>query len=316
VSITKKIDAITLIPEDYLKTILSAPKSVKIELSPRCNYRCGFCALVTRDKQPTHDMDFSLFKRITQQMVDAGVEEIGLFYLGESFMNVPLLVSAIRWCKHIGIKYVFLTTNGSLAGPDNVKKVMEVGLDSLKFSITTPDPKMFEEIIGVKSKLFYKALDNIREAVYVRNSNHFGCSVYASSIEYDKNHRGKMTDVLKQYVYPYVDDHYWLPLYSMGSFATAREEELGYRPTAGNMGRIGNLREPLPCWSVFTEGHVRADGGLTACCFDADGTWDMANLNEVRFMQGWNSKLFRDLREIHLEKDVSGSICEDCIAYR
>ena len=49
-------------------------------------------------------------------------------------------------------------------------------------------------------------------------------------------------------VRPYVDQHYWLPLYSMGAFATLRERELGYRPTAGNQGRLEALREPLPCW--------------------------------------------------------------------
>lgn len=79
-----------------------------------------------------------------------------------------------------------------------------------------------------------------------------------------------MEQRLSQDVIPYVDQHYWLPLYSMGAFATDREEELGYRPTAGNQGRIGALREPLPCWSAFTEGHVTAEGKLSACCFDAN----------------------------------------------
>jgi hypothetical protein len=37
-------------------------------------------------------MDLSLFKRITKEMRDAGVEEIGVFYLGESFMAPNLLV--------------------------------------------------------------------------------------------------------------------------------------------------------------------------------------------------------------------------------
>ena len=41
-SITDRIDSITQIPPRYLKAELPAPKSVKIEISPRCNYRCGF----------------------------------------------------------------------------------------------------------------------------------------------------------------------------------------------------------------------------------------------------------------------------------
>lgn len=47
-SITQRIDAITLVKQDRFKEVLPAPKSVKIELTGRCNYRCGFCALRTR----------------------------------------------------------------------------------------------------------------------------------------------------------------------------------------------------------------------------------------------------------------------------
>jgi radical SAM protein with 4Fe4S-binding SPASM domain len=113
-----------------------------------------------------------------------------------------------------------------------------------------------------------------------------------------------------------VDQHYWLPLYSMGAFATQREEQLGYRPTAGNQGRIGALREPLPCWSAFTEGHVTAEGKLSACCFDATANWTMGDLNQQSFMEAWNSEPFVKLRAAHLKKDVTGTVCEKCVAYQ
>ena len=40
--ITDRIDNITRIPGAHLKAAPPAPRSVKIEISPRCNYRCGF----------------------------------------------------------------------------------------------------------------------------------------------------------------------------------------------------------------------------------------------------------------------------------
>ncbi|MDH4059866.1 MAG: SPASM domain-containing protein, partial [Aquincola sp.] len=128
--------------------------------------------------------------------------------------------------------------------------------------------------------------------------------------------QAKMEALLDARVRPYVDQHYWLPLYSMGAFATTREEELGYRPTAGNQGRIGALREPLPCWSAFTEGHVTAEGKLSACCFDATANWTMGDLTQLPFMQAWNSLAFTRLRDAHLRKDVRGTVCEACVAYQ
>lgn len=312
--ITSRIDAITEIGPQMRASFLPAPKSVKIELTGRCNYRCGFCALRMRDKQPRGDMDFGMFKRITQEMRDAGVEEIGCFFLGESMMAPDLLVDAVEWCKDIGFPYVFLTTNGSLATPEKVERLMRAGLDSLKFSVNNYNERQFKEIVQVKPGLFYDALKNIKGAWFVRESGGFKTKLYASSIRYDGEQQDAMEDLLVDVV-PYVDEHYWLPLYSMGSFATQREEELGYRPIAGNQGRLGNLREPLPCWSAFTEGHVRSDGGLSACCFDASGKWLMGDLTEESFMEAWNSSKFQELRRAHLKKDVKGTICEDCVAY-
>jgi len=310
--ITDRIDSITKV-EDF-RSILPAPKSVKIELTNKCNYRCGFCALRTRDKQLNTDMDINLYKRIVMEMADAGVQEIGVFYLGESFMSPDILVEAIRFTKQVAkIPYVFLTSNASIAFPDMVLKCMEAGLDSLKWSINASDDAQFKEVMGVKPKLYGNAFANMKAAFEIRGNHK--CGLYASSIKYDGEQQGKMEALLDEKVRPYIDEHYWLPLYSMGSVATQREAELGYRPTAGNQGRLGQLRPPLPCWSAFTEGHVRADGGLSLCCFDADGRFVVGDLKKESFMDAWNSEKFQEVRRAHLKKDLTGTVCEKCVAY-
>jgi MoaA/NifB/PqqE/SkfB family radical SAM enzyme len=316
-TITDRIDDTTCISPKYLKEAPPAPRSVKIEISPRCNYRCGFCALRTREVQPKWDMDFGLFKRITREMSDAGVEEIGVFYLGESFMNPRLLVDCIAWLKRdIGMPYVFLTSNASMSFPEAVEECMKAGLDSLKWSVNAADEAQFEKIMGVAPKLYRRALENIEAAWKLRQRGGYQTGLFASSIRYDGEQQQKMERLLTERVLPYVDQHYWLPLYSMGAFATEREEQLGYRPTAGNQGRVGALREPLPCWSAFTEGHVTAEGRLSACCFDATANWTMGDLNRQSFMEAWNSAPFVKLRAAHLKKDVSGTVCEQCVAYQ
>lgn len=315
-TITDRIDSVTKIPAKYMHAKVPAPKSVKIEISPRCNYRCGFCGLRTREVQPKWDMDFNFFKRVTKEMRDAGVEEIGVFYLGESFMNPRLLVDCIAYLKkELGMPYVFLTSNASMAFPEAVDECMKAGLDSLKWSINAADEDQFEKIMGVAGKLFHTALDNVKSASELRREKGHKTGLYASSIKYDGEQQVKMDALLAERVRPYVDQHYWLPLYSMGAFAAQREAELGYRPTAGNQGRIGALREPLPCWSAFTEGHVTAEGNLSACCFDATANWTMGDLNKLSFMDAWNSDEFVKLRAAHLRKDVTGTVCENCLAY-
>lgn len=310
--ITDRIDSITNIPAEYMASFLPAPRSVKIELTSQCNYRCGFCAHHLRMKE-RGEMDWDFYCSTVMKMREAGVEELGLFYIGESFM-VDWLPNAIAYAKSVGFPYVFLTTNGSLATPEKVMACMEAGLDSLKFSMNNADEEQFEKVAAVKSKLWTASIKNIKAAKRGRDEGGYKCGLYASSIRYDGEQQEKMTTLVDE-IKPYVDEHYWLPLYSMGSLSAEREAELGYKPTAGNQGRLGALRDPLPCWSAFTEGHITHDGKLSACCFDAADKWTMADLTKVSFMDGWNSPEFQALRAAHLKKDVTGTICEQCVAY-
>jgi radical SAM protein with 4Fe4S-binding SPASM domain len=315
-TITTRIDAIARIPVHMRAEVLSAPRSVKIELTGRCNYRCSFCALAMRDEQPKKDIDWNLFCRITREMREAGVEEIGVFFIGESFINPDLLVNAIEHLKRkVGMPYVFLTSNASLAHPAIVERCMEAGLDSLKWSVNATE-EQYRSVLNVSEKLSEKVKRNIKEAWRIKWEGDYKTRLYASSIRYDGEQHERMEAMLKEHVLPYVDEHYWLPLYSMGSLTTSESGKRGFVPIAGNRGRYDNPVDPLPCWSVFTEGHVMSDGRLSACCFDATGEWVVGDLNKQGFMEAWNSTAFQELRRAHLKKDVAGTKCENCIAVK
>ena len=49
---------------------------------------------------------------------------------------------------------------------------------------------------------------------------------------------------------------------------------------------------------------------------DATANWTMGDLNRQSFMDAWNSAPFVKLREAHLRKDVTGTVCERCVAYQ
>lgn len=312
-TITERIDAITHIEPRRAAPVAPIPKSVKIELTGRCNFACAFCAreMLLRDQK---DMDQALFKRLALEMRQAGVEELGLFYLGESFM-VPWLPEAIAYAKEIcGYPYVFLTTNGSLATRDRVQACLQAGLNSLKFSYNFADAAQFSDVAGVKPRYFEMIKANIRAAREVRDAGGYDCGLYASYIEYDGEQGERMRAALSE-IEPYVDEIYALPLYSQADLLSGEQEERGWSAVAGNRGRAAALRDPLPCWAVFTEGHITWDGKLSACCFDHDGRFHMGDLTTQRFAEAWNSELYQNLRAAHLRRDVRGTVCEGCAAY-
>lgn len=308
-SITQRIDAVTKIGPKYLGTILPAPRSVKWELNTACNYSCSFCVRNIR-KNENKAVDRAFYSRVVRELKGAGVEELGLFYINEPF-SVKWLPEAIAEAKAVGFEYIFLTTNGSIANPDIVERCMAAGLDSLKFSINFYDDAQFKEVAQVKPKLYATAIANLKKAREIRALGQYKTKIYASSIAFDGDQGEKMRAIVDD-IKPHVDEFYWLPLYGMGGAA----KEAGWKPQPGNPGRLAAMRDPLPCWSVFTEGHITADGKLSACCFGhgVDDDMVMGDLNTQSFMEAWNSRSYQDLRRAHLAKDVTGTPCETCAA--
>lgn len=310
-SITKRVDAITKITDEYKQVAPPCPRAVKIELTARCDFKCWFCATGQKLRE-AHDMDFDLYANLLDDLKQAGVEEIGLFYLGESFLY-KRLPEAVKLAKDKGFPYVFLTTNGRLATPERVHACMEAGLDSLKFSFNFANPTQFKDMTQVNA--FDKVVENIRSArivrdeVYARTGHR--CGLYASSILYDGEQRDRMQEAINL-IAEAVDEHYFLPLYSQAGLTGGKR---GTKPLAGNPGRVGALRDPVPCWSLFTEARITFDGHLSACCFDHDGRFRMGDLKEVSFMDAWQSSNFQTLRQAHLNEDVTGTACEKCAAY-
>lgn len=311
-SITERIDNITDIRGDYVSDAPPCPKSVKIELTGHCNFSCQYCARSQR-LRVVGEMDRGFFEELLEDLLEAGVEELGLFYLGESFL-VPWLPEAIRHAKDLGFPYVFLTTNGSLCTPDKVEACMEAGLDSLKFSLNYSDSEHFASVTKKPGAGYPEILSNLKDAWRVREEGGYSCGLYASYIMFEGEQQHEKMARLVEEVEPYTDEVYALPLYTQAALID-QEDGTRWVFTGGNPGRYDMMRAPIPCWALFTEGHVTWDGRLSACCFDHDGRFDMGDLKRSAFMDAWHSQDFRGLRAAHLRRDVAPTVCAKCVSY-
>ncbi len=309
-NITTRIDNITgLNGNNSVKP--PCPRAVKIELTGKCDFRCSYCATGKR-LRPQKEMDKSFYKRVVKELHESGVQELGMFYLGESFL-CDWLPEAIKYAKDVGIPYVFLTTNGRMATKEKVKACMEAGLDSLKWSYNYADEDQFAEVTRVKKEWFKDIKKNMADAHAVRLKGGYDCGLFASSIHYSGQQLIDMKHAVDE-ILPYVDEHYWLPMYCQAGEVIEGNEDKEL--TVGNLGRMGNKRDPLPCWMLFSETRITWDGHLAACGFDHRGIFNMGDLNEVGFMEAWHSLKFQELRTHHLAKDVTDTICKDCIAWK
>jgi len=136
VKITERIDAKTHIPKECLCLKPPIPKSVKIEITSRCNYNCEYCG-VKDSKREKKDIDSGLMRELIFECCLNDIQEIGFFLLGEPLLN-PKLCDYISYAKSLEI-FTFVTTNGSMCNPAQFKKLEDAGLDSLKISFNGDD---------------------------------------------------------------------------------------------------------------------------------------------------------------------------------
>jgi sulfatase maturation enzyme AslB (radical SAM superfamily) len=298
-SIINRVDNTTHIPSDRLIPNPPFPKSVKIEVTSRCNLSCSYCARA-KSGRPSGDMPLPKFEQLVKRLVISGVEEVGLFYLGEPFV-LKNIHKYIRVAKKAGVRYVFITTNGTLCDHRMLKLCIDAGLDSLKFSVNAYDRASYDKYHGVD--LFDKIIANIKWLHTYKNCNRVKMSTCVSSIYFPGKEK-ELSD-FKSMIENHTEEFYLLPLYNQGGNVTGN--------STGNTGRLVNGVPPIPCWTLFNCAKITWDGKMTACCFDHSGDFEVGDLNIVSPEEAWNSDKFIALRNKHIDQSLSGSLCAKCL---
>lgn len=299
--ISERVSEIVNIPDDRLSITPPVPKSIKIEITSHCDFKCYFCQLTMQDRAKGN-IDDKLLYKILDESIAAGVEEVGLFWIGEPFLNKSL-PRYIEYAKKVGFKNVFVTTNGRLANEEMLRSVFDAGLDSIKFSMNASSKESFKATTGVDA--YDKVVKNIRAANSIRGDRIFP-KIYASSV-FDPDYPENYNDIDNQ-ISPYVDEHYKIRLYGNSQLNNDNNE---LKKHGGN--RL--LQSMLPCWSLFTIPHISYDGHMSACFSDFNKNLYMADLNQVSFLEAWHSTAFQALRKSHLNKNIKGTPCQSCTAY-
>ena len=304
--IKSRVTGTTNIAAEYLSEKPPFPKSVKVELTSRCDLQCFFCSLTFKERSKG-DIDREFLFKLLGELKECGVKEVGLFWLGEPLL-VKELPEYVAYAKKIGIEYVFITTNGRLATPERLKPVFDAGLDSVKVSFNAADKEQYKKATGVDA--FETVSNNLKRFKEIRGNNSKP-AIYASSI-FDPNSSRNIYDEVHPFVDPLVDQHYGLRLY--GEFTYDEKVEGAPRPV--EKVKVRTLQDMLPCWSVFTEPHISYNGFLSICYCDHDPKLFVADLNKMSFREAWHSEKYQEIRRAHLSKNVTGYACENCIAYK
>ncbi|MDR2406573.1 MAG: radical SAM protein [Bacteroidales bacterium] len=281
-----------------IKDNISFPREIKIDVSSSCNYKCIMCQhSIMQGGGIT--IDSKLCKKILSEAYSAGARECSFHFWGEPLLNKSL-EDYILYAKNLGYEYVYFTTNGYLATIERSRKLLDAGLDSIRFSINA-SRENYKLVHGIDG--YDRVLNNIKALYDYRIQSKSKCKIYVSFIATKQTalEASKVTIDVKEYV----DDIVIIKVRNFGGIAKNIFKIL----EIGN----DNYRQTYPCTQPFKDFCVSAEGYLLTCCFDAENKTVIADLNNCSVIEAWYSKKFEDFRKRHLAGDLKGTLCYNCL---
>ena len=261
------------------KVIESQDLIVTIEPHNICNLKCAMCPLEKMNRNP-EQMSMKLFKKIVDQAEELGCSTITLQVYSEPLMDT-FLIDRIKYIKSKGIEAGFFT-NATLLDEKMADKILNSGLDFIKFSVDAGNKEDYEKIrIGgdwetVKSNIisFYKK----REELKLKKPK-----ITVFMVKQDSN---------KKDIKSYKDlwDNYSDEI-NIADVDNRAEADI-------SESFLKKYSRPYPC---FTPRHltVLSNGKLVMCCLDYDGKAVLGDLKKQTLKEIMNSEEFKKIKYLH-----------------
>jgi len=280
------------------------PKNAMVELTAGCNHSCVFCTN-PRMSISGKNLDIDLYSKFVSDAVALGLEEIGFYMRGEPLLD-KRLEEFVQIASDGGVKYIYITTNGALADIDKVKKLVNAGLSSIKFSINAASREKYKLTHGKDE--FDKVLKNLKDVYEYKNKEKSDLKIMASFVV------TKFTeDEIEEYkkvIIPYVDDAKILGVHGQMGQALEELKMLESTKLTANFDKIDTSK---PCPMLWNRIHLTQDGMLSLCCVDYDNNLIYADLNKESLKDAWNNQIISEMRKRHIEKTIEGTLCHKCL---
>lgn len=285
----------------------SFPVQLSVEAANACNHSCRFCANHKITK-PKTNIDLELANHAFKEAYQAGSTELSLSASGEPLIH-PNLHYLVAEAKKVGFPYVFINTNGMLATRERAFQLMEAGLDSVKFSVNAGTEKSYHNIHGVDA--FQKVIDNIRTFAEIREKYGFATKLYTSFVAVPETEHEY--GLLEELIGDVLDERiHYRSCSNQGGNMMENNDYSDIEP--GNiLGSRGEETKSTICSQLFNRIILNAQGLISACCVDYQNALIIADYRDTDLETVWQSDLFQTLRQRHIDGNLDGLICKNCI---
>lgn len=281
----------------YIHHIKNVIKSqdliVTIEPYNICNLRCVMCPY-SKMKRKKKLMPMKLFKKIVDEAKELGCTRITLQVYSEPLMD-PHLIDRIKYIKSKGLKAGFFT-NATLLDEKMALKILNSGLDFIKFSVDAGNKEDYEKIrIGAD---WNKVKDNIISFYKKRGELKLKKpEISIFMIKQESNEKNIKSH--KDFWSGYADE---INISTVDNRAVDKISK----------SFLKKYKNPYPCFTPrgLT---ILSNGKLVMCCLDYDGRMVLGDLKTQSLKEIMNSDKFKKILELHmLFQGDKIEMCKNC----
>jgi radical SAM protein with 4Fe4S-binding SPASM domain len=263
-----------------------------IEPTNACDIRCRHCPQSAGSKRTTGFMDMDLFKTCIRQIQRFRPMLVTLHLAGEPLLH-KRLPEMIRIARDANID-VTCASNCNLMTPEKAERVIQSGLDSIRFDFSL-DQTDFETIRTGSD--WNNVLNNILTFIRIRKSlGRRTPMIMIRYLDFGKDNSQTVEKNIQQLIWRYPEfqevafEPYALHSWS-GRFAREKQHQgpFQFSMVGGNY---------YPCSHVWSSLSICWDGTVVPCCRDFNADYPLGNLNTSTLKKIWNGDSIRSLREL------------------
>ena len=299
---------------DWMEQRTVYPIYVEISPAGACNHRCNFCAVDYIGYQ-NRFLDSEILMNRLSEMGRLGIRSVMFAGEGEPLLHKDLS-SIIQHTKASGID-VAITTN-AIPLTEKWASLAMGSITWIKASINAGTPQTYAKIHGTQERDYSTAINNLSNAIQIRNENNLKCTVGAQMLLLPENAGETIT--LAQTLKEIGCDYLVIKPYSQHKSSITRiYEDIDYtkfndlKPDLDTMNdnsfsivyrenTMTKLQEAPPYSRCQATPHfwayIMADGSVYGCsAYLKDSRFNYGNILEKSFMEIWEGETRR--KNIH-----------------
>jgi len=234
-------------------------------------------------------MDFELFKKAIDQIAVYG-SAIRFIGFSEPFMH-PKIMDAIRYVKSKGL-LLHITNNGTVLKKEQIDQLLEIGVDSVIFSMQGTTKEEYETIR--QNDKYEKLIENAKTLFERRGKDRKSPSIKITTTITSRDSEESAKEFLQAHA-AYTDEVQisgWT-IFSRVSGDFNRNE------IANNLGVLPfSKNENATCMIPLYEMSINSNGKVSPCCDDADESLVIGDINKQSLLEIWHSEKMKNVRDL------------------